>query len=156
MYSSRASELARSSVPSNAPLGAKLGCRSGLLGCPGALGRQVGLPRRTWAPSWAAKAHLDAILGSNLASKCLSRAPRTSKFARQYGTLATCSIIVLYALQVLLDCFWRLLLFLQSSFSVTGLAEFVPSSIACDCSYYLVQSSLIEVFYRFIVLESHF
>ena len=36
-----------------------------------------GLPSCTWAPIWAAKAHLDVILGSNWASKCLSRVPPT-------------------------------------------------------------------------------
>ena len=51
-------------------MGAKLDCQ-------GPLGRQVGLPRCTWTPSWAALAHLDAILGSNWASKCLSRVPPT-------------------------------------------------------------------------------
>ena len=55
-------------------------------------------------PSWAPKAHLDAILTSNLASKCLSRAPQTFNFARHYSTLATFSKIACFALQVLLDC----------------------------------------------------
>ena len=45
-------------------------------GCPGALRCQVGLPRGSWAPSWTARAHLDAILSSNLASKCSPEGPR--------------------------------------------------------------------------------
>ena len=73
------------------------------LGCQGALGRHVGLPRRTWKPSWAAKAHLDAILGSNLAPKCLPRAPQTSNSARQCDTFCTFSNIAFGAVQVLLD-----------------------------------------------------
>ena len=48
--------LGRGGKPYSAHLGAKLGCQ-------GALGRQVGLPRRTWTPSWAAQAHLGAKLG---------------------------------------------------------------------------------------------
>ena len=48
--------------------------------------------------------HLDAILGSNLASKCPSRVPRITNFARQYGTFCTFSEIAFCALQVLLGC----------------------------------------------------
>ena len=71
-------------MPSWAPswtCAAKLSCRA-------ALGRQVGLPRCTWT-------HLGAILSCNLASKCLSRALRTSNFASQYGTFRTFSKIAL-------------------------------------------------------------
>ena len=47
---------------------------------------------------------MDAILGSNLAPKCLPRAPRTFNFARRYGTFCTFSKSVFCAVQVLLDC----------------------------------------------------
>ena len=93
------------------------------LGCQGALGRQVGLQSPLGLPSWTAKAPMDAILGSNLASKCLSRAPRTSKFARQYGTLATFSEIPVFGLHMLLDCFLAALgAFWDASWAPFGLS----------------------------------
>ena len=73
------------------------------LDCQRALGRHVGLPRRTWKLFWAAKAHLDVILGLNLAPKCLPRAPQILSSARHYGTFCTCSNIAFGAVQVLLD-----------------------------------------------------
>ena len=85
------------------------------LGCQGALGRQVGLSRGTWVPSWAAKAHLDAILGFNLVPKFLPKAPRTLNFARQYDTFWTFSKIAFCAVQVLLDC------------SLAALGAFLPA-----------------------------
>ena len=108
------------------------------------LSRLAGRTVPTWAPGWAAKAHLDAKLGSpgapglqvelprrtslpskacpdailvpNLASKCLPRAPRTSNFAHPYDTLATFSIIACFAVRVLLDCFLAGLLALLGAF----------------------------------------
>ena len=66
------------------------------LGCPGALGRQVGLPRHTWTPFWAPT-------GLQLGLQVPPGVPRTVNFVRQYGTLATFSNIGFCALQVLLD-----------------------------------------------------
>ena len=77
VQSYRASRVAGWKTPTWASSWAPSWTCTAKLGCPGALGRQVRLPRGSWAPSWTAKAHLNAILSSNLASKCLSRAPPT-------------------------------------------------------------------------------
>ena len=93
------------------------------MGSPGAPGLQVELPRRTSPPS---KACPDAILVSNLASKCLPRAPRTSNFAHPYDTLATFSIIDFFAVRVLLDCFLAGLLALLGTFWPPPGASWTP------------------------------
>ena len=77
-----------------APLGSKLD-----LYC------QVGLPRGTWAPIWAAKVHLDASLSSNLASKCPPRVPPTPQNHAPVHTRTQIQQIAFCALQVLLGCF---------------------------------------------------
>ena len=65
--------------------------------CQAALGRQSGLPRRTWAPFWFP---IELQLGLHVPPGV----PRTLDFARQYSTLATFSKIGFCASQVLLDC----------------------------------------------------
>ena len=89
---------ARSRWPPMPTLGAKLSSQ-------GALGRHIGLPRRTWAPSWTAKVHLDAILTSNWASKCPPRAPPTPQNHAPVQTRTQIPHIACCALEVLLTCF---------------------------------------------------
>ena len=64
---------------------------------------QGGLPSCTLAPSWAAKAHLDAILASNLASKCPPGAPPTPQNHAPVQTRTQIQQIACCAPQVLLD-----------------------------------------------------
>ena len=72
---------------------------------------------------------MDAILSSNLASKCLPGASRTSNFARQYGTFCTFSKIAFCALQTLLDCFLAGHLALLGAFWTQLGASWAPLSL---------------------------
>ena len=93
------------------------------------LGAKLGCQGALGAPSWAAKAHLGAILSSNLVSKCLPGVAQTLEFARQYSTLATFSRIAFFAAQVLLDCFLACLLALLGVFWAQLGASWAPSGL---------------------------
>ena len=91
------SEAAKLPVPLGLPSWAPSWTCTAKLGCQVALGRQVGLPRRTLKEFWAPN-------GLQLGFQVPPGVPRTFNFARQYGTLATFSKIGFCASQVLLDC----------------------------------------------------
>ena len=91
---SRGAELKR---PPWAPRWAPSWTCTAKLGCQEALGRQFGLPRRTWTPFWLPT-------GLQLGLQVPPGVPRTVNFARPYSTLATFSETDFCASQVLLDC----------------------------------------------------